>query len=142
MVSVKYFISQQTLTHKDGSLQEGLVVDYTIVQKELQQLTLSPSIPLLAFNSLNTVADGVQASTPSPSHTDQAFVAQVVSTDGYVVNEAEELEGPAPVEYANTLVVYNPSSPVPASYADQDDSSPMDHSNTIVNEMQLMMPRR
>jgi hypothetical protein len=146
MVCTKYFISSNTLTHKDGLLRAGLVVDYTGIEKELFSTPVSSNVsPLLAYNQVNTVAD--QQNTEAVSKTtSRNYTSQAPTVEGYVVNETELPEGPAPVEYANTLVVYNPSNPVieqmSSQYLEPEDSEPLDQGNTVISEMQLMMPRR
>lgn len=147
MVSAKYFISLNSMTHKDGTLGEALAIDYAAIQKELLFNSESATrSDLLAANYHTLAAPQLNGTTDSRSFTTTESRTESVSGDDYVVTEMEELEGPAPMEYANTLVVYNPSNPVitqmSTRFDDPEDSEPLDQGNTLINEMQLMMPRR
>ncbi|MBI3136512.1 MAG: hypothetical protein HYZ14_17690 [Bacteroidetes bacterium] len=146
MVLAKYVISLNTMTLEDGSFKDGLAIDYTVVQKELTNYqNQQQAEPLLAYNPVEPVVAVVQTDIPATNHHHAANESPDIA-DSFVVTETENLEGPAPMEYANTLVVYNPSNPVIAQmttqYLDPEDSEPLDQGNTLINEMQMMMPRR
>ena len=146
MVATKYFISMNTLRAEDGSFKTGVIVDYSIAIDNLNnKKSILTNDNLLAFNS----------STHFKTIDDKSVYNHFLTTNNFSSNSSTEtksertnLEEPLPMEYGNTLVVYDFSNPdnnlVSSNYEDIDieDDIPLDNGNTIINGLMLIMPRR
>jgi len=146
MVATKYFVSLDTMHAEDGSFKNGIVVDYTSAFENLREnKSVFPINNLLAFNSsthITTNADKLLLSTQS---SDFNKTSSNFNTKKIEQNNSEE---PLPMEYSNSLVVYDFSNPdnnlVSSNFDDIDieDDIPLDNGNTIINGLMLIMPRR
>jgi len=149
MVVTKYYISIDTMPTKDALLSRGFFLDYNDLQEQITGLVNpTQTNELIAFNAqeLN------QSTLPSVKHhstTNTVLATDAQETAAYAFTAPEEtnVDEPAPMEYGNTLVVFNPSNPaivgMTTQYEDPyDNSAPLDNGNTVINEMQMMMPRR
>ena len=144
MVTTKYYISLTTMTHKDGSLRNGLVIDYAVIQKVIFPTAYAQEPALLAFNpgTMQTVHSNTEHT--SQVQFDQVHSAQNDAATGDIATQAEA--GPALTEVAVVPVFNDSSNPlgsrITTQFGDPEDSEPLDQGNTLVNEMQRIMPRR
>lgn len=147
LVVTKYYISLNTYSNKDGALKSGIVFDYSLVPDYIAALSQSTEPQLLALNEVNSENSGqVTSDRERSENTSQNNTKETEVPLSYPVFE-NELPETLPMEHSNSLVVFDPSNPVLANmkttYTDQyDEASPLDNGNTLVDEMQTMMPRR
>lgn len=143
LVVTKFLITRNTLSHEDGLLSEKISIDESIFINEIQNSLHNKNADHLVAHSSpklrNVETDEKQLKEKPkknyPVLNNQTFIYKPSS---------EPSDDPAPVEYAsNTMVVYNPSMPAFTKiYTDPEESEPLDQGNTLINEMQMMMPRR
>jgi len=146
MVATKYFVSLNSLRAEDGSFKSGIAVDYKAAIDNLLEKNSSFSTDnLIAVNSLTRVATTDDKSNKVVQATEIEQNSSNSSTASIQRNNSEE---PLPMEYGNSLVVYDFSNPdnnlVSSNFADIDieDDIPLDNGNTIINGLMLIMPRR
>jgi hypothetical protein len=151
MVMTKYVISLYTFSAKDGSFKSGITLDYETIRYEIAELqSRHVNNRLLAFNSLDHFETSLAAYEPesaskpyegSDFNTSSVYPENVESAPGMNVDDE-----PLPMDYHNSLVVYdiaNPSKSLISSvYDDVEDDIPLDNGNTIISGMMEVMPRR
>jgi hypothetical protein len=143
LVVTKFLITRNTLSHEDGLLSEKISFDESVFVNEIQNSLHNSNADQLVSHSIvklrNTEFAGKQLKEkPQRNNSD-------VNYQEYIFNvTTDNSDDPAPVEYAsNTMVVYNPSMPAFTKiYTDPEESEPLDQGNTVILEMQMMMPRR
>lgn len=147
LVATKYFISLDTYTSKDGSFKSGLAIDYNIISDFILEEDKPFTPELLAYNP--PVSETKSVSTNSKNNVIQGEVDNQESLiqSEFTFDSKNGSNETIPMEHANSLVVFDPSNPVlidmKTQYVDQyDNATPLDNGNTLVNEMQMMMPRR
>ncbi len=143
LVVTKYFVTRNTLSHEDGLLSEKISIDESVFFYEIKNSIHNSNADHLVSNSSPKMRDletDAKQLKEKPKR-----INPLINNQPFVFNPTvESSEDPAPVEYAsNTMVVYNPSMPAFSKvYTDPEESEPLDQGNTLINEMQIMMPRR
>lgn len=145
LVVIRYTLIPESMNLSDGSFSSGISFNYDAPKQFLASMVSDQNrSELVAIHTpkleneytLNKRKNNRATGKNEGDITDPIYFAQ----------NNENTSGPAPMEYANTLVVYNPENPAISNfntkYIDPEDSQPLDHGNTLVNEFQMMMPRR
>ncbi|MBK7127756.1 MAG: hypothetical protein IPM74_15060 [Crocinitomicaceae bacterium] len=145
MVLTRYLDLVNQLTSRDGSFREGIEFSMIEAYESIQSENESEPATLLLAN--HAPVEKSDFSDASISHiADNSSESQHVP-EGYAMNpETSSSDEPAPMEYANTMVVYDPSNPALISmntrYEDPTESVPLDNTNTVISGMMSVLPRR
>ena len=144
MVLTRYLSLVNQLTSRDGSFRDG--IEFSMIdafkshasEKESQTTTLLANHAPIQKSNLSLSQETITVDIlPEINSAPEGYVMNYVSP---TVNE------PAPMEYANTTVVYDPSNPVLMSmntrYEDPAESVPLDNTNTVISGMMSVLPRR
>lgn len=141
MLGVRYLILLDDLSPKDGTFKSGIPIDANRFFSDLLALSHShQEEKLLAFEAVPEQHLAIK-SQPVKSHSSSSN-----HTPKEIIFSSQPETAIIPMEYGNTLVVYDPSDPAISAtntnYEDPEDSVPLDHENTVISGMMSFMPRR
>lgn len=148
LVITKYYISSSELNSSDGHFPNGIALTNIYLEIEPRSNETSNShliakhTPLVQTNSTSEN----ETKITRPGHATNGNSEQKALTSSNFL-KTEKSEDVLPMEHRHSLVVYDPQNPsiqsMRTEFTDQyDQATPLDYGNTVVNELQMMMPRR